>query len=279
MDAAVPDTSFADAGTPVACPPAPAGVSANAAAAHDHANAVRSAMGVPCATMDLAINTAAELHCQYYQANRGNGNCTSNPHVEVMGCDQFVAAQFDGRMRAAGYGGAPAFENMHFIANGPGAVQGWIDSVWHRTPVLSPWIAEWGYGSAPGCDTGDYASGRGAPQNTIATYPYDGQVDVPVSFDGRFEGPNPPAPPDGWPSGYPIHFYFIGQVDAHVLTVDGDATPIEHVWLSPGTQPLLRTEFVLYANTPLSPNTRYRVSITGSNRSGPITHEWTFTTR
>ena len=58
----------------------------------------------------------------------------------------------------------PSFENMHFLGRGAGAVQGWIDSVWHRTPVLSPWIGDQGYGRASGCDTMDYGGGStGAP--------------------------------------------------------------------------------------------------------------------
>lgn len=282
--AAVPDASSPDAGFPDSgpCGAPPAGASAGAVAAYERANELRRAMGVPCVAMNLAINTAAERHCAYYAMNRGNAQCTGNPHAEVSGCPLFVAERFDGRMRAAGYNGPPAFENMHFINNGSAAIDGWVDSVWHRTPVLSPWIAEFGYGAAGGCDTADYGIGSPAPASTIAVFPYDGMTGVPLSFDGRREGPNPPAPSTGWPSGYPIHLYFRGTVSEHVLTIDGQNTPIDHVWLAPGdplSMGLLRTELVMYANEPLSAATRYRVRIAGSSDNGPLALEWTFTTR
>jgi hypothetical protein len=259
------------------CAPAPAGASADAAAALELENDVRLAMGVPCAAMVEEINTAAQRHCEYYSSN--SGSCVANPHSEVMGCAMFVAERFDQRMRAAGYGGSPASEDMAFTGNGAAAVQMWIDSVWHRTPVLSPWMRDVGYGGTSNCDTMDFGRGASTPANLIAYYPHGGQTGVPTSFDGRFEGPMPPAPPTGWPSGYPITIYLQGTVTEHTLTVDGDATPIEHVWLTPDDSFLLSTEFVMYANRPLTGGTTYRVHVVGTGRDGAVDLDWTFTTR
>src|SRR5262249_29626800 len=153
--------------------------------------------------MDVHANDGARLHCAYYDANQSSGgSCIANPHVEVSGCSMYVGANFWDRMMAAGYTGSPAFEDMAFMGDGAGAVQQWIDSIWHRTPILSPWVREIGYGNAPGCDTMDFGVGLPTPNDVVATYPYAGQTGVPVDFDGRFEGPPPPAPPTGWPSGY-----------------------------------------------------------------------------
>jgi hypothetical protein len=242
---------------------------------------VRLAMGVGCATLVPTINTSAERHCAYYANDRAMATCVANPHVEVMGCPMYVADQFYQRMSAAGYRGSPAFEVMAFVDNPTGAMQMWIDSIWHRTPVLSPWTRDMGYGAATGCDTVDFGTGAGAPATVVATYPYANQTAVPTSFGGN-EGPAPPAPPTGWPSGYPIHIYLQGTITAHTLTVDGSTTPIDHVWLAPGdarAMGLLRTEFVMYANRPLTAATRYRVQITGSNSAGPVNLNYTFTTR
>jgi len=258
-------------------------VSANAAAAYTLENATRTAMGIPCATMVTTINTAAGRHCAYYAANRAIAMCVANAHVEVTpGCPMFVAAQFFDRMRAAGYTGSPASEDMSFLNNGAGATQQWIDSVWHRTPVLSPWVRDIGYGSAAGCDTMDFGVGTATSANVVATYPYANQINVPTSFDGRFEGPMPPAPPTGWPSGYPVHIYLRGTVTAHTLTLDGSATPIAHVWLFPGdprAMGLLRYEYVMYADRPLTARTRYRVQIAGTNGAGAVNLNYVFTTR
>jgi hypothetical protein len=258
------------------CAPAPAGASANAAAAIDLANEVRTAMGVPCQTQVATINLAAERHCEYYSSN--TGSCVANAHSEVAGCNNFVAESFADRMRIAGYMGSPAFEDMHFVGDGRQAVQGWIDSVWHRTPVLSPWIRDSGYGNTSDCDTMDFGRGASTPNNVVATYPYGGQTGVPRSFDGRREGPMPPAPTTGWPSGYPVVIYLRGSVSSHTIRVDGTSTDLPHVWISPDDSSLLSNEFFLYANEPLAASTTYRVTIVGTGADGPVTLDWTFTT-
>jgi hypothetical protein len=272
-----------DAGPPPAdCDPAPEGVTDDARAAYTLENETRRAMGVPCARMDTAINLAAERHCQYYDANRGNAMCISNPHGEVMGCAMYVAANFWERMSIAGYMGGPSGEDMHFVGNGAAAVQGWIDSVWHRTPVLSPWVRDIGYGSTGGCDTMDFGNGAPADRNIVAVYPYDGQTGVPTSFDGRREGPNPPMPPTGWPSGYPVHIYIQGELTTHTIVRDGTTTNLDHLWIAPGTPEslgLLRNEYSFYTHEPLQSGTTYRVHVTGTNGAGPVDLEWTFTTR
>lgn len=234
-------------------------------------------MGVGCAAMVTEINTAASAHCLYYSTN--SGSCTQNPHAEVQGCDNFYAERFDGRMRLAGYSGSPMFEDMAFSGSPTAAVRMWIDSIWHRTPVLSPWAADLGYGNAQGCDTMDFGRGNAMAASTVATYPYDGQTSVPTSFSGN-EGPRPPAPATGWPSGYPIHLYIQNaQITEHVLTVDGDTQEIAHTWLTPADQQLLRTEYVMYADDPLQGGTTYRVRVGGQHSGASFTREWTFTTR
>ncbi len=150
--------------------------------------------------------------------------------------------------------------------------------MWHRTPVLSPWIRDSGYGNTSRCDTTDFGRGASSPSSIIATYPYGGQTGVPRDFDGRREGPSPPAPSTGWPSGYPITIYLQGSVTSHTLRVDGTATDIAHVWIGPGDTPLLSTEYVMYANDPLSTRTTYRVTIVGTGTSGAVTIDFTFTT-
>lgn len=273
-----------DAGMIGECPAPPAGSSDQAIAAYMRLNGTRAAMGSPCATMVATANLGARHHCDYYVSNRSISMCVANPHVEVSSCMMYTGMSFADRMRAAGYTGSPAFEVMHFLSpeSGAGAVQGWIDSVWHRTPVLSPWVRDFGYGGVAGCETIDFGRGNNLPPATLVrTYPYDGQTGVPTQFLGN-EGPAPPAPPTGWPSGYPITVYLQGTIATHVLTRDGDTTPIDHVWIAPGTAQamgLLRNEFFLYAYRPLTAATRYRVQVTGMNSAGAVNLSWTFTTR
>lgn len=263
-----------DGSMPPACSGPPAGVSSDAAAALMLENQVRTAMGVPCAAMDVHANMGATLHCNYYDANQTNMSCIGNPHQEVSGCSMYVAMNFWDRMAMAGYTGQPASEDMAFMGNGAGAVQQWIDSIWHRTPILSPWTRDIGYGSAPGCDTMDFGVGMPTDPNVVATYPYDGQTAVPIDFDGNYEGPPPPPPPTGWPSGYPITVFTMANLAGHTLTDDaGNAIP--HMWIGHGSMDmgLLMDAYVMYAYAPLAAHTTYHVHVDGAH-----TIDWSFTT-
>ncbi|MGH7268852.1 MAG: hypothetical protein ACREJ3_00340, partial [Polyangiaceae bacterium] len=229
------------------------------------------------------LNTAATKHCAYYAANAGQSSCIANPHTEVSGCANYDAADFWTRDTNAGYplSGA-SFEDMAFLDSGSGAVQTWIDSVWHRTPILDPWVGDLGYGAAAMCDTMDFGTGMtGAPADLVVTYPYDGQTGVPTSFQGNYEGPTPPVPPGGWPSAYPVTVYVQGAtMTVHELSIDGGAQ-LAHQWITPQTSMDLSDAVVLYGNSPLASATRYRVHVSGTRNKGgaAVDVSFTFTTR
>src|SRR5262249_15100428 len=92
---------------PGSCPPPPAGISAAAQDAYAAENTARVGAGSPCATLVPELDLSSEKHCAYYAANTSHSNCIANPHVEVAGCDQFYAANFDEREVMAGYQGGP----------------------------------------------------------------------------------------------------------------------------------------------------------------------------
>jgi hypothetical protein len=198
-----------------------------------------------------------------------------------------VAADFGTREQLAGYNAAgdiPNSEDMAFNDNGARTVQQWIDSVWHRTPILSPWVRDAGYGAATACDTMDFGVGASSPSNLVVTYPYDGQTGVPVSFDGTREGPAPPAPPSGWPSGYPITVFVKGAssttLTTHTLSVDGGAQ-LAHQFITPQTpNAVVQNAVILYANSPLTSGTKYRVQVSGTGSGGAAVNvNTTFTTK
>src|SRR5947207_104360 len=91
-------------------------------------------------------------------AGRSQGG-TTNAHEEVDTCAGFVAKSFATRMTNAGYTGSPRSEVMAFSGNPVSAIGQWINSVYHRTPLLSPWIGEMGYGMTEDCDTIDMGLG------------------------------------------------------------------------------------------------------------------------
>ncbi|HZU83012.1 MAG TPA: hypothetical protein VE987_08860 [Polyangiaceae bacterium] len=285
-DAAAPGDAASGDAAASNCPAPPSSEPAASITAVDAINATRTLVGVPCTTLVPALDTSAQLHCAYYAANTtAAAPCTattSNAHTETAGCTGFVAAQFSARETMAGYTGRPSSEVMAFTGSPTQAVQTWIDSVWHRIPLLSPWIRDMGYGgtTTPArCDTIDFGAGATTPGTVTAFYPYAGQTGVPTSFDGSREGPTPPAPPAGWPSGYPVILFLQnGAVQSHTITVDGTTTPIAHVWIDPTNTTNFPYDYILYANTPLATNTTYHVQIAATQGSTALTFDWKFTT-
>jgi hypothetical protein len=183
-------------------------------------------------------------------------------------------------MKAAMYTGQPSFEVMAFSNDPLKAIAQWLNSVWHRIPIVDPWVTEFGYGSATKCDTIDFGQGKPMPNTTIVVYPFDGQIEVPTTFDGSREGPMPPAPSSGWPSGSPVTLWAkMLTVTEHVLTVDGQTTPIDHVFLTAADSSFLRDAVMMYANKPLTAATKYHVKMTGTSTSGALSREWSFTTK
>lgn len=159
-----------------------------------------------------------------------------------------------------------------------------VATVWHRIPLIDPWSADMGYGGGSGCDTIDIGLGTSQPPNdTVVVYPYDGQTDVPPSWNG-LEAPEPPTPTSGWPSSYPINIYAQRvSVTEHVLTKEGDSTPIDHLFVDaayPGISWLSSylSNTVFMYGAPFEPNTKYRVKIVGTYSGGALNVEWTFTT-
>lgn len=269
------------------CPAPPADAPMTAVQALTTVNQIRLAAGAGCMNSVSALVQSATAHCNYEAANAGNSMCTSDPHGEVMSCTGYTGATAQAREVAAGYSQRLAYtEVLTTYGNNPvAAVPGWIDTVWHRIPLLDPWTVDMGYGGAARCDVIDIGRGMStAPANTIVVYPYDGQTNVPPTFSG-LEGPAPPAPPGGWPSSYPINIYAQRlSVTDHVLTKDGDTTPIDHLWLdaqsslvSAGLKGYFTDTAFLYG-APFDANTKYHVKIVGTYGGGALMKEWTFTT-
>jgi uncharacterized protein YkwD len=288
--AATTSTTPTGTTTPAAlssCAAPPSGSSDKAIQAWTTLNQTRLAAGVGCMNMVTALNTSALAHCNYNAANAKNQTCTSDPHGEMMSCTGFTGATAQAREVAAGYPQALAYTEVAttFGNNPVAAVPGWIDTVWHRIPLLDPWTVDMGYGGAVGCDVIDIGRGMSTvPANTVVVYPYNGQTDVPPTFSG-LEGPAPPPPPDGWPSAYPISIYAQRlSVTEHVLTKDGDNTPIDHLWLDANSSQVSSglkgyfTDTAFLYGAPFELSTKYHVKIVGTHTGGALNAEWTFTT-
>lgn len=265
---------------PSGCPAPPEGTPEDTVLAMEEVNRVRRAGGLGCVAHSPEIAFAAKRHCQYYMNN--TGRCTAKPHREISECKSFMAETFSDRLRMASYEGHPRFEVMAYVGHGRVSVGQWLDSVWHRIPILSPDVDQAGYGQFDRCDTMDFGNRAETSVMSNGVYPFEGQQGVPTFFSGR-ENPEPPAPPRGWPSGYPVTLYATGMVvTEHSISVDGSSESLPHIFLAPGdarAHGLLVDEFFLYTHEPMKAKTRYRVRMAGKQHGEPVVFEWTFTTR
>ncbi len=268
------------------CPDPPLDATANAIEAWRIVNEYRLAAGAGCMNLVNELSASAQAHCDYMAANRGDASCDAGAHGEVPGCPGFTGRDVQSREIAAGYPQRLAYTEVAttYGDNPTLAVPSWIDTVWHRIPLIDPWTTDMGWGGGPNCDVIDIGRGTNSvPDDTIVVCPYDGQVDVPPAFSG-WEGPAPPPPPGGWPSAYPINIYAQRiSVTEHVVMKDDDGIPLDHLWLdinSPevgGLRGYFGNTAFLYG-APFELNTKYRARISGTYAAGAFTKEWTFTT-
>lgn len=254
----------------------------NIVAAMNVINDVRLQMQLSGLRRSPPLELAARRHCEYLIQNQDEARCVADAHAEVPGCAGFVGQRMSARLAAAGYRGVGVAEVVHEVGDGAVASRDWIDSVWHRTALLSPWVNEAGYGRAGPCDTMDFGIGAGnLPSAQLRrSYPYDGQIGVPQSFSGR-ERPVPPAP-RGFPVGYPVTLYAQGKVTSHSLVVDATGEIVPHVFLSPddpASLGLLADEVVMYGERPLLSGTTYRAEVRGTAGAEPFAIVVRFTTR
>ncbi|HTQ07871.1 MAG TPA: hypothetical protein VMI54_28660 [Polyangiaceae bacterium] len=265
------------------CPMPPDGTPAAAITAINTENTLRVAMGIDCADIALALCTSAQNHCNYYTENQGTMCQADSPHDEISGCPGFTGASLGDRFKAAGYtlrmAGA---EDMAFLDDPAGAVMTFVNSVYHRTSILDPWMRDFGYGGSMGCDTIDFGTGTMSSATITAVYPYADETGIPTSFNGAQEGPTPPAPASGWPSGYPVTVYAQKfTVSSHVITVDGDDTPLDHEYIDSTSDPAMDLPSYakfLYTDAPMMANTTYHVVVSGSLNGSDKTFDWKFTT-
>lgn len=254
-----------------------------------YVNDVRRAVGLPPVDEIAVLNAAADAHADFYALHYQKYQQTGlSPHAEDASFgDGYTDADFFERMRKHGFTGWGGSEIIAFYHHPQKAVQGWVETLYHRIPIVDPESATMGYGGAGGgvsaIDVIDFGTGAPTPQGlTEVLYPWEGQTDVPRSWDG-YENPQPPVPPGGYPSGTIITATFIAStptIQVHKL-IDPSGAELAHTWLSPANdQHLAQTGNVisLYADEPLEPLTTYRVVLEGTRKGQPWQIEWSFTT-
>ncbi len=263
------------------------GASLQQLAALEWVNWYRAQAGLSAVELDEALDRAASAHAGYVAAHLSLYDHGLSLHEELAGLEGFTGEHFYERLEAAGSSWLPLGEVVAWQPVAAAAVRQWVESVYHRIPVLAPDAAAVGYGLA--ARDGRHVTvlevgrrdgtGAGAP----VVWPPDGATDVPVAWDGE-EVPAPPAPPQGFPSGPVLSVTVPG---ANTLVVD-DATlledaarPVPLVVVSAQDDDLLKGTgtAALYATAPLAPGRTYRVFVKGRADSKAFDVQWAFETR
>lgn len=252
----------------------------------EHVNAYRAAAGLQSLAYSPALGVAAREHARYLIVNPVQR--TADPHHQREGTQRFFGASPGDRVAYYGYGN-PNAEVINFVPRAEDAVDGWMATLYHRIPLVHPGSFEMGYGLAGAGDanfvdvleTGQAETGAGA-----SLWPWNGQTDVPWSWDGA-EVPDPfdLYPGVKGPVGYPVTLTFGGAVNSLTLrnaSLTGPGGEVAVMRFSPANDSRLKDTVALIPYAPLRPGTTYSVRLTGEVDLGsgpqPYDRRWSFTT-
>jgi uncharacterized protein YkwD len=255
-------------------------------------NTYRARAGLGPLDAKASLNSAAAAHASYVLHNADLYEKQGlSVHEEEPSRAGFTGVRFWERMEFAAYDGAAFREVIAYQARPSAAVAHWMETVYHRLPLIHPGARHIGYAQvqngANRINVLDIGAGSAGPltiPDGIA-WPAAGTRNVPVSWDG-LESPQPPAPAGGYPSGPVVSLNFatanVIEVTRHeIVDVDQGGAALAHVLLTPNNDPHLKGEsaVVLYTNNPLAPGHTYQVSIDGEIDGRSFSRSWRFTTR
>jgi uncharacterized protein YkwD len=249
-------------------------------------NQLRRVAGLAPMSYSAILGAAAGGHARYLAANPAQAD--RNAHGETQGTPGYFGATPGQRVSYYGYAGGSA-EVIHFTDKAEEAVDGWMDTLYHRLPLIHPGNGEMGYGLAVS-DTGRYNVLEAGPMReapgAVVLWPAPGQTGVPTGWDGG-EVPDPFRlyPGVKGPVGYTITLTFGDRVrsltlDSYRLT--GPEGQVAVMAFDPATDDELDDTVALIPYAPLTPGATYTVSMGGriddGNGAKPYSRSWSFTT-
>lgn len=262
-------------------PDRPGDVAAGRKAVLDRLNGYRAAVGLAVVQEDPALAEAAQAHAYFYLFNLGQAQLSGlGIHTEDPSLPGFSGARSIDRDRHFGYSGNRAGEVIDQVQSASASVDDWIDSVFHRYPLLDRETVAAGYGEAhvgavniAVLDLGAKPPGTGEP----VVYPAPDLADAPAAFVDN-EVPDPLPQGALSPAGYPITLQLGGAQTLAVSSgrlLDASGKTVPGYTIAPGAQ-LSAGEWALVPNQPLKPGGRYAVEVTGTADGKDFTKRWSF---
>lgn len=168
---------------------------------------VRAELGLAPLAPSANLEDAAHAHASYLAAHRDWHEANGvSAHAEVADLPGFTGQNPSARASHAGYPGLVLGEVIGYHPTPAGTLEAWLESLYHRLPLLRPDATELGFAAATSDRVNAHVMLVGADPGAadlhgdVVVYPPNGAVDVPSAWSG-LEIPEPPAPPAGYPSG------------------------------------------------------------------------------
>lgn len=241
------------------------------------ANEARAAVGLPRLLPHPALSQAAKAHAQYLATNWADPRQAGlGQHDEFRDLPGFTGRSSSDRCRGSG---APfgCTEVIYGALDIRGVVDGWLMTMYHRSPFLSNFTYA-GFARA-GKGAGSHSvmefAGEGTWPMSPVVWPYPGMTKVRVYFGGETPDPIPGGYDPSLGNGYPISvhgpnlprfasFRLYDERGAEVPTVQG---------VSPSR------DWTRIPARPLQYGTTYRVTATVSDAAGATQDlSWSFST-
>ncbi|WP_159883514.1 stalk domain-containing protein [Paenibacillus puerhi] len=216
-------------------------------------NELRENLGLQKVKLNPQITKAAENHAKYVVDNRTAGQGL-DAHNETEGMPGFTGNGPTDRAKAAGYSGSVS-EVISYSGNGAkGAIDSWLNTAYHRSPLTSPFADEFGIGIVNNTAVLNMSS-QNKGEDEIVFYPYDGQTGVDIGFYGA-ENPNPLEQFGIAKSGYIISVQSVRNFDPFEVTVtDSKGSKIPYYYEKRGI------DFFIYPVYELAYDELYTVEI------------------
>ncbi len=251
------------------------------AVALDTVNRYRRLAGLTAVTSSTVVHESALAHA-YYTFFNGElpGIRDLGIHKEEATGQGYTGDNVLTRAQHFGYPQRSMAEVITHRTEPAAAVADWIDSVYHRFPLLRTDLVELGYGDAylgPMTVQVMDLSYREKASGRIILYPAANQVSVPTAFNGN-EIPDP-APNASYPIGYPVTATFDRNAAVTIGAFhlrDPSGTDLPGISLPPGSE--TENSFAFLANVPLNPSTTYMADLTYTLNGFAGHKTWQFTT-
>jgi len=268
----------------VAAPDVDAILLADAQRALAVVNATRQAAGLPAVQLDPQLSAAAAAHSFYWLFNQARPSQQGlGIHGETPGTPGFTAAGIYDRDHAYGWSGGAVGEDITHTGSPEAAVHDWVDSVYHRFPILRPDLRFIGYADAsmlslPIEDMEFGFGGASAAPAAPVRYPGAGQSGVPAIFVDN-ELPDPVPAGAARVTGYPVTVTFdprsMVRMSSFTLTgPGGGAVPL--VAVQPPSAATDNSAFLL-PSAPLTAGARYTAHIVATVDGVGYDSVWSFT--